>query len=555
MICSFLLVVCVSMFGFAFVFYKIGQIESHAVSIKDQEMPRYDMITSIQNNALMQIAALRGYALGGQQKFVDEYQKAAEENTKLEAELIRQARTPEGKKMVEALKAEDEKYSNLAEKKVFPLVAAGKTAEAIAVINNETSPVAKSLSEKAQAYEQRILKQTTDSLIASTSLANETKNISIIIAILSSVIGIAIGYLLVRNIANAVNKVNEVAQKVAQGDLTVTATASSQDEVGQLAAATNTMVSNLKSLLRQIGSQADQVAASSQQLTASADQSAQAANLTAGSVTQVAEHTEAQIKAVDIASNISENIVSELQEVSANVVLVTEKAEKAALTATEGGKSSQKAIQQMQKAEKTVQDSALVVENLGKRSKEIGEIVDTIAGIAGQTNLLALNAAIEAARAGEQGKGFAVVAEEVRKLAEQSQEAAKHIAQLINEIQVETEKAIQAMATGTREVKSGADVVNETGTSFEQIVKLVEGVSVQVRDISTNIHSVASGSEKILESVQKVNQLCHDSSGEIQNVSAATEEQSASMEEIASASQSLARMAQDMQEAVSKFHI
>ena len=96
----------------------------------------------------------------------------------------------------------------------------------------------------------------------------------------------------------------------------------------------------------------------------------------------------------------------------------------------------------MANIEKTVANSVAVVTKLGERSKEIGQIVENISGIAGQTNLLALNAAIEAARAGEQGRSFAVVAEEVRKLAEQSQEAAKQIANLIGEIQGDTDKAL-----------------------------------------------------------------------------------------------------------------
>lgn len=209
----------------------------------------------------------------------------------------------------------------------------------------------------------------------------------------------------------------------------------------------------------------------------------------------------------------------------------------------------------MAQLENTVNTSAEVVEKLGERSKEIGQIVDTISGIAGQTNLLALNAAIEAARAGEQGRGFAVVAEEVRKLAEQSQEAAGRIAQLIGDIQGDTDKAVVAMSEGTREVKMGADVVNAAGDMFREIVELVSQVSAQVREISAAIQQMASGSQQIVGVVQKIDRLSKSSSVESQSVSAATEEQLASMEEIAAASQTLSKLAQDLQVEVTKFRV
>lgn len=209
----------------------------------------------------------------------------------------------------------------------------------------------------------------------------------------------------------------------------------------------------------------------------------------------------------------------------------------------------------MLQIEETVNTSAQVVAKLGERSKELGQIVDTISGIAGQTNLLALNAAIEAARAGEQGRGFAVVAEEVRKLAEQSREAAKKIEALIAEIQVDTEKAVVAMTNGTREVKKGTEAVNDAGVAFREITDLVTQVSSQVKEISVAIIETATGSQQIVGSVKKIDDLSKNAAGEAQSVSSATEEQLASMEEIASASQALTHLAEEMLATVRHFKI
>ena len=168
---------------------------------------------------------------------------------------------------------------------------------------------------------------------------------------------------------------------------------------------------------------------------------------------------------------------------------------------------------------------------------------------------MALNAAIEAARAGEQGRGFAVVAEEVRKLAEQSQEAAKKIAELISDIQVDTERAVVAMQTGTKEVKTGAEVVNLAGGAFREIANLVVQVADQVETSSKAMDKMVAESQRIVTASEQINQISSKSAGEAQSVSAATEEQLASMEEIASSSQALAQLAQDLQQEVAKFKV
>ncbi|WP_371375212.1 methyl-accepting chemotaxis protein [Sporomusa aerivorans] len=328
-----------------------------------------------------------------------------------------------------------------------------------------------------------------------------------------------------------------------------------KDEVGELADNLVTMRTSLRNVLKKVNESSEQVAASSEELTASAEQSAQAATMVAESISAVAYGAERQLKAVAEASLVVEQMSAGIQQVAASAAQVAGNSSQAADKARLGDQSVEKAVSQMASIEQTVNNSAQVIAKLGARSKEIGQIVEAISGIAGQTNLLALNAAIEAARAGEQGKGFAVVAEEVRKLAEQSQDAAKQITALISEIQTDTDKAVESMSEGTREVKVGSEVVALAGHSFKEIRTLVTQVSEQVRDISAAFQQMAVGSQQIVSSVKEIDRHSTQAADQSQTVSAATEEQSASMEEIASASHSLAQLAQSLQTAVNHFRL
>lgn len=366
---------------------------------------------------------------------------------------------------------------------------------------------------------------------------------------------IVIVYIAAR-IAKPLEILEGVAGQIAGGDLSITnIKVNSQDELGRLSRAFEIMVANLRNLVREIDTSSELVAASAEELTASAHQSSQAANQVAGSIVDVSKGMEEQSAAANDTSAVIQQMSASIQQIAANVSEVSAQSAQASVKANEGNKSVDKAISQMANIEQTVISSAGVVANLGERSKEIGQIVDTISGIAGQTNLLALNAAIEAARAGEQGRGFAVVAEEVRKLAEQSQEAAKKIAVLISEIQGDTSKAVMAMDEGTREVKLGAEVVNASGKAFQEIATLITSVSGQISEVSSAIEQMAIGSQQIVGSVKRIDDLIKNVSGEAHSVSAATEEQSASMEEIASSSQVLAKLAMNLRDAVNKFEV
>jgi len=350
----------------------------------------------------------------------------------------------------------------------------------------------------------------------------------------------------------------EHTMKMANGDYSADSDQSvmkRNDEFGDMAKAFDTLTKNMRNVIRNIIQATEQVAASAEELTASAEQSAQAASQVAIVISEVAAGAERQLKAVDGTTSIVEQMSAGIQQIAANANSVAGASAKSAGDAQEGSKTVEKAITQMGNIEETVTHSAQVVTKLGERSKEIGAIVDTISGIAGQTNLLALNAAIEAARAGEAGRGFAVVAEEVRKLAEQSQEAAKQIAGLIGEIQHDTDGAVVAMNQGTKEVRIGAEVVNDAGKTFKEIFRSFNEVTAQIREISAAIQQMAGGSQQIVASVRDIDTISKHAAGQAQTVAATTQEQSATMEDMAASSQTLAKMAEELTQAVSRFKI
>ncbi len=555
MILYFSLVVLVAIMGFAYTINKVSDTVSEVNDLKTEDLPILEKINDISYNSLGQSANLRGYVMYGKQQYVDEYRRLLAANTKLEEELISIAQNAETKRIMKEIQVLEKQYGQLAESNLLPAIQAGKRDD----VDRATSvmaPLAKTINEKVaeiKAVNSKAIHQSMEDAVTS---ANAAKRASIIAAVLSAILGIVIGVFSARSIVKPLKLMVTICDEFAAGDFREkTRTLVRKDEIGDLANALAAMRDSLRGLMKQVNIGAEQVAASSEELTASAEQSAQAANQVASAITDVAQGTNQQINAVGQTMAEVEQISAAIQQTAATANHVSAAAANTTDAVKEGQQAVNKAVLQMGNVGRGANELQKTVDKLAESSKEIGQIVNVISGIAGQTNLLALNAAIEAARAGDAGRGFAVVAEEVRKLAEQSETAAKQITNLVNDNTSSIDNAVAVMNTSAQDISLGIDVVNGAGQAFEVIAEQINVMAGQVREISAATQEVAAGSQRIVESVKNIEETSKGAAVQAETVSAATEEQSASMEEIASSSQALAKLAADMQQAVSVFKI
>ncbi len=374
---------------------------------------------------------------------------------------------------------------------------------------------------------------------------------------------IAFALYLGNSIARPIQKVTERMKIMGKGDfclegeaaIDVNELASRPDELGTMAHAMQDMNSQVRKLMQNVSQTAEYLAAASEELTSTADQAAEVSQSIANSVVDVAGSCSEQFTDVEMANKHTQELNENMTKFHEHLESTDKNVKETSRVAEEGGKDVDTAVKGMQSIESNVGHIADLIEELGNNSKEIGTIIATISEIADQTNLLALNAAIEAARAGEHGRGFAVVADEVRKLAEQSQQAAGEISGRISKIQSSTDEAVSAMHSGLQEVIEGTKTVQSAGTSFQGIVGMVEKVASNSSSMQEAVAKLNGSIQEINSAITQIDEKSRAVSEDAQSVSAATEEETASMHEIASASRKLAEQAQELQNAIAVFKI
>jgi methyl-accepting chemotaxis protein len=399
------------------------------------------------------------------------------------------------------------------------------------------------------------------------------------------------------------------AEDMANGDLTVEPRPKSDQDV--FGHAFTKMVANLRSAIDLVSENASNVGNASNQLAETSVQSdrainqialtiqqvAQGINQQADSVNKTAASTEQMSRAIDgVAKGAQEQsmAVSKASSMTAELSsIILDVARQAKIQAEGAGIAVAASETSVQMVENTVKGMETIkakvdlssnkVQEMGKRSEEIGSILETIEDIASQTNMLALNAAIEAARAGEHGKGFAVVADEVRKLAEKSAAATKEIAHLVGTIQQTVGEAVQAMDESSLEVGKGVSLAGESRQSLDaiyqaafqgqqiginisaaantmsnlasELVSAMDTVSAVVEENTASTEEMAASSNEVTQSVEAIASVSEENSASVEEVSASAEEMSAQAEEISASAQSLAEMAKTLGTVVARFKL
>lgn len=381
--------------------------------------------------------------------------------------------------------------------KAIALVEAGDTPAASIYMRDEMGKDYKALDTNTDELAQLELDEAQGKVTTSGEIYSTARTTTFVVLAIIALITIGIGYYFYRLIGGFLSDFLDVSQRVYHGDMTTKLDYDTPDEFGKIAHSYNDTLDKIRNITAKIQDIANELTDSAETMSTGVNESAQVVTSIADSINGIAELSVSQNNNVEKASSALHNIIS------------------------------------------GVNDVAELAKQTANRASQVGTTVNQ--GIEG-VNVIS-----------EHGRGFAVVAEEIRKLAEDSQEAAQHIAELIGAIQAETKKAVDAMHHGNKGVRQGSEVVKEAMSEFSQVGGMIDNMVEQMAQVAKHIEKVSAESGYVVDATTNVSKDSDKIAAETQQVSAASEEQSATMQELANENTKLADMAQRLQEHLKVF--
>ncbi|MDM5225802.1 methyl-accepting chemotaxis protein [Cytobacillus sp. NJ13] len=534
--------------------YELGNVNRNYQSLIDENVSEVMLVKTLKAELMNEAGGIRGYLLTGDSTYLSDYESSRKRMEHHINELNKLTSNNEEKELAKELKVLHDRYQSIIDKEIkFKLE---DNNAYMSLVETSDKQVSQDFNNKADELVKFYETQLDAGINETVSSVKSAQVITLLITIAAILAAVAIAYFISRMISRPINLAAATIDKVAGGDLSHgSIKVKNRDEIGAFILSLNKMVKDLRSVVSQVRNTSEQVASSSEELAASAEESSLASEQVAAISQKNALGTEQQLYRFREVTSSMEEIASGMQQISSSSELMLEAAEKTDFLTKIGTKSVENVVRQMNEINISVGNATQYINTLESRSKEISNIVELITTIAEQTNLLALNAAIEAARAGEHGRGFSVVADEVRKLAEGSKQSAVQIQQMIGLVQEETKQAVQAMEKGNEQVKEGLEDTMEASAAFAEIAHSMGDVTYKVEEVSSSVEELTALTSQIIEVMTNVQDISEKNAAASQETSAATEEQLARMEEVSLSAGSLAKLAEDLQEVVSRFKL
>ena len=555
LLAGFLLVCGISLVASGITFYLVRDMNKSIQDLEEKDLPALLGTADMTAKSLEQVAQLRGFILTGDPKANENFRTLLKQNDEMMAKLEAKAENPQIKALAKELVALNKRYGQIGDD-IIALKQAGKDKEAVDYakqpdVARDAAALLKKLGDLQELQKKEISRQ----MKATAANGDRTITIVLIASLVSLAAGVLTGVLVARGITKPVKEMQALMNRMAQGDLTVRGTVHSRDEIGVMVSRFNDMAKEQNRIMTVVRASSDELAAASQQMAASSQEVTSTTEEVATNMTHLAANTVHGKESVVKTSKVLVQLSSLIQIAKERAVTAQSNSALALDAAKQGAETVNETIKRMGNISEQTALTEKCINELDEYSKKIELITDTITNIAGQTNLLALNAAIEAARAGEAGRGFAVVAEEVRKLAEQSNQGAEEVAGLIRKVSDSTAAAVATTQQSRSEVQQGVSLVKEAGAALGKIVESVTETVAGADRILDITQSEVATSEQIVALIEDIASINDNNAANAEEVAAAAEEMSATMHTVASGAGETAAKGVELKELVEKFKL